>query len=275
MATLTFKLKGRLQQRVDVSPLTPEALADKTAAEIGRIELQCGNRKVVVDHLFEVRQDADGDKVCFEGDGAKFDYVGLGMSRGSIHVCGNAGAYLGHRMQGGMITIDGDVGIFCAAEMNGGKILVRGNAGDFVGGSLPGNRKGMAGGIVIIKGSAGQRAGDHLRRGVILIEGDAGGYLGSRMTAGTIAVMGAVGSYAGYGMKRGTLLLFTTPRSLSPTFNDCGSHTLGFVPLLLRSFQSMETCFSGLAGKAGRVRRYAGDLATLGKGEILVVLEYP
>ena len=275
MATHSFRLKTTLQQRLDVSPLTPEALADKGGAEIGAMELHYGNRKLPVDHLFDWRHDADdsdGARVCFEGDGGKLDYLGLGMSSGSILVRGNAGAYLGHRMKGGNIMVEGDVGVFCAAEMRGGEIQIRGNAGDFVGGSLPGNKKGMAGGVVIIKGSAGARIGDHMRRGVILIEGGAGSYLGSRMTAGTIAVKGAVGPYVGYGMKRGTLLLFTAPQSLLPTFNDCGSHTLGFVPLLLKSFESLETTFSDFAGKVGRVRRYAGDLAALGKGEILVVL---
>jgi formylmethanofuran dehydrogenase subunit C len=130
----------------------------------------------------------------------------------------------------------------------------------------------MQGGIVIVKGNAGERAGDHLRRGAILIEGNAGGYLGARMTAGTIGVLGKVGAYPGYAMKRGTLLLLQAPDAIPATFNDCGAHALGFLPLLLKGFQQYQTRFGALAAEVKRVRRYAGDLSGGGKGEILVVL---
>jgi formylmethanofuran dehydrogenase subunit C len=271
MNPLVLTLKSDPAQRLDVAPLSPEALAGKTTREIAAIELHCGNRKVRVGDVFEIRQPKDWVGLRFEGGNGKLDHVGVGMTSGSIHVQGSAGAYLGHRMKGGAITVEGDVGVFCAAEMKGGEIVIRGNAGDFVGGTLPGNKKGMAGGVVLIKGNAGDRIGDHMRRGVILIEGDAGGYLGSRMTAGTIGVKGVVGPYPGYGMKRGTLLLFNAPRTLLPTFNDCGRHKLGFVPLLLKSFQGLDSSFHEGAA-AGYVRRYAGDFASLGKGEILVVI---
>ena len=156
--------------------------------------------------------------------------------------------------------------------MKKGEILIKGSAGDFLGAALPGNKKGMSGGIVIVKGPVGDRTGDHMRRGVILIEGNAGSYLGSRMTAGTIAVLGTVGDYLGYAMNRGTLLLAQTPSAIPPTFNDCGTHTLGFIPLLLNSFQNRDTRFTELSDTLKRVRRYAGDWCCLGKGEILVVV---
>jgi formylmethanofuran dehydrogenase subunit C len=130
----------------------------------------------------------------------------------------------------------------------------------------------MAGGVVIVKGNVGDRVGDHLRRGAILIEGNAGNYLGSRMTAGTIAVLGEVGAHLGYAMNRGTVLLARTPASIPATFNDCGTHTLGFIPLLLKGFQGLETRFSEMSDTLKRVRRYAGDMCGLGKGEILVAL---
>jgi formylmethanofuran dehydrogenase subunit C len=122
----------------------------------------------------------------------------------------------------------------------------------------------------VVKGNVGDRTGDHMRRGAILIEGNAGNYLGSRMTAGTIAVLGTVGEHIGYAMGRGTLLLVHAPSAIPPTFNDCGTHTLGFIPLLLKSFQGLDTSFAGMADSLKRVRRYTGDLCSLGKGEILV-----
>ena len=117
----------------------------------------------------------------------------------------------------------------------------------------------------------GERVGDHLRRGQILIEGNAGDYLGSRMWAGTIAVMGQTGRYAGYAMRRGTLLFWQQPQ-LPATFNDCGSHTLSFLPLLFKSFKNLDSRFADTSLAFNRVRRYGGDLAATGRGEVLVKL---
>jgi formylmethanofuran dehydrogenase subunit C len=128
---------------------------------------------------------------------------------------------------------------------------------------------GMKGGIILVKGNAGQRVGDHLRRGLILIEGNAGDYCGSRMTAGTIAVMGNTGRYLGYAMRRGTLLLWNTPQ-LSASFNDCGAHTLAFLPILFNSFKTLNSKFADAAVGFNRVQRYAGDMAEIGQGEVLV-----
>jgi formylmethanofuran dehydrogenase subunit C len=91
------------------------------------------------------------------------------------------------------------------------------------------------------------------------------------MTAGTIAVLGEVGPYAGYAMGRGTLLLAKAPKSILPTFQDCGTHSLGFIPLLLRSLKPYDTVFFDRAEVLKRVHRYAGDFSALGKGEMLIM----
>jgi formylmethanofuran dehydrogenase subunit C len=122
---------------------------------------------------------------------------------------------------------------------------------------------------VLVKGNVGARAGDHMRRGQILIEGNAGDYCGSRMLAGTIAVMGNTGRYLGYAMRRGTLLLWNQPQ-LSATFNDCGSHTLAFLPILFASFKSLNSRFADSATAFNRVQRYGGDMGETGRGEVLV-----
>ncbi len=271
MTELTFSLKITPQQRVDVSPLTPDNLTGKTLDEIAAIELQTGNRKVRTDDIFAIEGD-DASGIVIKNASAKLDYIGKGNSSGKITVEGDAGAYLGFQLKGGVINVSGNVGAYAACELRNGEINIGGNAGDFLGAALPGNKKGMQGGVVIVKGDAGDRVGDHLRRGAILIEGSAGAYLGSRMTAGTIGVLGDVGAYPGYAMKRGTLLLIKAPISLPATFNDCGTHTLGFLPLLLKGFLGYQTQFGALAGTVKRVRRYAGDMSGAGKGEILVVI---
>lgn len=271
MSALTLTLKIELRQRLDVSPLTPDRLQGLSTTEIAALLLQYGKRTLTAGEAFEI-QGSDSAQLVFHKATGKLDYLGRGMSTGSIRVEGDAGSYLAMQMKGGKITVTGSVDAYAACEMKNGEVVIKGNAGDFLGAALPGNKKGMAGGIVLIKGNAGDRVGDHLRRGVILIEGNVGTYLGSRMTAGTIAVLGQVGDHIGYGMGRGTLLLAQAPASIPPTFNDCGSHTLGFIPLLLKSFSDLDTRFANMSDKLKRVQRYVGDFCSLGKGEILVAI---
>lgn len=271
MTVLTLTLKIELKQRLDVSPLIPERLQGLSLSEIGQIPLQYGNRTIPVSDVLQL-EGQSGDRLIFRKATGKLDYLGRSMCCGDITVEGDAGSYLAMQMKGGKITVSGNVDAYAACEMKNGDVMIRGNAGDFLGAALPGNKKGMAGGIVIVKGNVGDRAGDHLRRGAILIEGDAGAYLGSRMTAGTIAVLGTVGDHIGYAMGRGTLLLAQPPASIPPTFNDCGTHTLGFIPLFLKSLHGLDTRFADMSDRLKRVRRHAGDLCSLGKGEILVAL---
>lgn len=270
MTALTFTLKSAPQQRIDVGPLTPDKLAGLGLDAIGALALHTGNREVRADQLFAIAGQ-DTDRVVFAGDGTgKLDYVGAEMARGEIRVEGDVGSYAGMRMKGGKLGVLGNADAYAACELKNGTLVIEGNAGDFLGACLPGNKKGMAGGVVLVKGDAGDRVGDHMRRGVILIEGDAGGYLGSRMTAGTIAVLGRAGANIGYGMGRGTLLFAQAPAVLPATFNDCGTHTLGFIPLLIMGLKDLDTRFAGMGETLKRVRRYAGDMCHLGKGEILV-----
>lgn len=269
MSTLTFTLKSAPAQRIDGSPLTPEGLADKSLAEIAAIELVIGNRTERVDSLFEISGD-DSSNILIANSSDKLDFIGRNMMSGKILVEGNVGGYLGLFLDGGQIETTGDTGIYTACEMKSGQIKINGNTGDFVGGARPGYKNGMTGGTVIVTGNTGDRTGDHMRRGMILIEGDAGSYCGARMISGTIAVLGNVGIHLGYAMKRGTLLLTQAPaQGVSANFNDCGSHTLAFLPLLFSSFSNLDSKFATVKSFS-RVQRYAGDLAGIGMGEILI-----
>lgn len=268
MSALTFTLKYQPAQRVDMSPLTCHQLKDLSLNEIAALTLQNGKAKIRVDELFAI-SGSDSQNIVIKDSFAKLDFIGKELNSGSITVEGDVGAYCGIGMKSGNITVHGNAGIFAACEMKKGCLTIHGNAGDFLGGALPGNKMGMKGGTVLVKGNAGERVGDHLRRGVILIEGDAGDYCGSRMTAGTIAVMGQVGKHLGYAMRRGTVLLWQPPQ-LPATFNDCGSHTLAFLPLLFASFKNLNSKFADSASCFVRVQRYGGDMAEMGRGEILV-----
>jgi formylmethanofuran dehydrogenase subunit C len=269
MSALTFTLSNAPAQRIDCAPLTADGLEGKSLAEIASIELVSGNRTVRVDQLFEVTGD-DVEQIVFNNSNGKLDFIGKAMSKGQITVNGDAGAYVGQFMTAGDISVNGNSYYYTGCEMKGGQIKVNGNTGDFVGGARPGYKNGMTGGTIIIAGNSGDRTGDHMRRGYILIEGNAGNYCGSRMVSGTIAVLGQVGAHLGYAMKRGTLLLQQAPtQGISANFNDCGSHTLAFLPLMLASFKKLDSKFAEL-DTFSRVQRYAGDIGGIGMGEILV-----
>ena len=257
MSTLIFKLKQSPTQRIDCSALTPDHLEGKSPTDIAAIELPSGNRTVRADSVFDISGD-NVKHILFENSSEKLDFIGNQMSHGTIEIKGNVGAYFGAMMTNGYLLLTGNTGIYTACEMKGGQIKINGNAGDFVGGARVGQKNGMTGGTVIVTGDTGARTGDHMRRGYILIEGNAGDYCGSRMVSGTIGVLGSVGVHLGYGMKRGTLLLLKEAK-IPANFNDCGPHTLAFLPLMLASFNNLDTKFAKLE-VFSRVQRYAGDL---------------
>ena len=267
MSALTFTLKIQPRQRIDLSPLTPDNLAGKPAADIAAIELYSGKQKLRVYTVFDIAGD-DASNIVIKSSCSKLDFIGRGMKTGRITIQGDVGSYLGFQMRNGTIVLHGDADAFTASELAGGLIHIHGNVGDFLAAAIVGNKKGMKGGTVIVTGNAGERVGYQMRRGLLLIEGNVGSYCASRMLAGTIGVLGTVGGYVGYGMRRGTLLLTQTP-VLHATIQDCGSHTLPFLSLMFKSFGNLPTKFAKI--DKNRVQRYAGDLANDGKGEILVL----
>jgi len=268
MKALTLTLKNSPEQRIDMSPLACHLLKTLAVADIAALTLQSGKRKLRVDELFTI-EGLDNQQIIIKNSHEKLDFIGKELDGGSISVEGDAGAYLAMCMKSGEIKISGNAGLYAACEMKKGYLEVSGNVGDFLGAALPGNKMGMKGGTIVVKGNVGQRAGDHMRRGNILIEGNAGDYCGSRMTAGTIAVMGQTGRYLGYAMRRGTLLLWNQPQ-LTASFNDCGAHTLAFLPILFASFRTLNSRFSEVSQSFNRVQRYAGDMSEMGRGEVLV-----
>jgi len=267
MNALTLTLKNPLQFSVNCGALTPDNLANKSAAEIASIKLIYGNSTVLAGDLFEISGN-DTKHIVFKNASNKLDYIGAHMSTGKITIEGNAGAYLGFTMKNGEIHCTGSAEGYAACNMVNGLLKIDANVGDFVGAGSEGLRKGMRGGTVIIKGNAGDRVGDQMRRGLILIEGNVGDYCGSRMVAGTIGVLGSVGAYTAFNMHRGTLLLKNQP-TLHATVQNCGTHTLPYLSLLFKSFKKYNTQFSQLSSQ--RVQRFVGDAAYKGNGEVLIL----
>jgi formylmethanofuran dehydrogenase subunit C len=264
---LVLTLRERPDQRLDLAPLVPHRLAGMTAAEIERIELQTTRRRVAVGDIFRLGM-GDAAQIRIEGACDRLDRIGHEMTGGEIVVEGDVGARAGRLMTHGRLTVHGSVGPWAASGMNGGVIEIFGDAGDRLGGPIAGEVAGMRGGIVLVHGGAGERAGDRMRRGTIVVEGDAGASAGSRMIAGTLVVVGRSGPLPGYLMKRGTIVLGDKNEELSPTFIDCGVHDL-IAERLMAGF------IGGYSARAAKLfdrplRRFAGDMAVLGKGEIFI-----
>jgi formylmethanofuran dehydrogenase subunit C len=262
----TFSLHAEPDQRLDCAPLVPYRLAGLGAAEIPRIPLNTTRQKITAGDVFRIRS-GDPGSIRFEGGSERLDNIGEGLAAGLIEVEGRVGKAAGRNMSGGRLTIAGDAGPFAGSGCSGGHIEIRGDAGDFLGGPLPGEMQGVRGGLIIVRGRAGDRAGDRMRRGIVVIERSAGDYAGSRMIAGTLMVLGATGRLPGYLMRRGSLLLAEKP-SFSPTFLPCGAFEFGFTRLFADHLKSESRAAARLL--KGSFERYAGDMAVLGKGEVLV-----
>jgi formylmethanofuran dehydrogenase subunit C len=267
MKPLTLTLRQHPDQRLDLSPLVPNLISGKSAAEIERIELQTTRWRVSVGDLFRLRM-GDAERIRIENACDRLDRIGHAMTGGEMFVEGDAGVQAGRLMAGGNLTITGNTGPWAASGMKSGQLEIRGATGAFLAAPLAGEMAGMRGGLVVVRGGAGERAGDRMRRGTIVIEGDAGAYAGSRMIAGSLIVGRKAGPLPGFLMKRGSVVLGAGCEVMSPTFVDCGRHEL----LAMRLWAGILHPHSKKAATLLRrpLQRLAGDMAVLGKGEIFI-----
>ena len=263
MSALQLRLREEPPERLDLSPLTPKALAGLSEAEIERIRVGTSRFGLCLGDCFAVKA-GDVEAIRIEGGSARLDNLGEGLAGGSIEVEGRVGQRLGRAMQGGTIRVAGSAGPFAGTAARGGTIVIEGDAAERAGGALHGAMVGLDGATLVIRGLAGPRLGDRMRHGLIVAEA-AGDYVGSRMIAGTI-VAGTVGDFPGYGMRRGTLLVGAHGLAVA-SFVETGVHQLVFARLLHRTVRPIAPHLADLA--SDRVKRLSGDLATLGKGELL------
>ena len=268
MSALTLRLRDAPPVPIDLSGLTPDALAGATPATIARRPLP-GQRRLKVGDLFEIRG-AVGATLVFEDLTAACHRLGAHLAGGRIEASGTVGAELGRGLQAGEIRLEGDAGEAVGAGMRGGHITVLGHAGARVGGTMAGATHGMNGGTIHIAGDAGPCAGERMRRGLLLIGGAAGSTAGDRMLAGTVIVGGACGADPGLGNRRGSLLLCRPPAAMTATYNDCGSFELAVMALLTAHVATLDRKLARRLEPMRRARRWCGDLAHGGKGEILL-----
>lgn len=267
MSGLNLRLKAPVGARLDLSAITPAKLTGLSSHDIANLPVGMGKHPLRLADAFDISGNA-GELIVIEGSGAALDFAGAGLTHGMVRINGNVGAYAGRGMSGGKIEINGNAGNYLGGAMKGGFIHVAGNAGDGVGAVLPAERFGMAGGTVVIGGNIGARAGDRMRRGTIVVKGTTGAHAGTRMLGGTIWAEGGLGADPGLMMRRGTLITPKVERLL-PTFVDCGRHDLLVTKILSRH---LKTELQDLAPPPlpVLVRKIGGDMATIGRGEILL-----
>lgn len=262
MSALTLRLREEPPERLDLSGLLP-ALTAGGASGLASLPVGTSRMGLRLGDCFEVSGE-DGLDLRIEGGSPRLDRVGAGLAEGTLTVEGDVGQRLGQGMTGGTLRVLGSAGPFAGAGATAGLISIEGDAGERAGGAFFGAPVGLDGATLLISGRSGPFLGDRMRRGLI-VTGAAADYAGARMVGGTI-VAGTAGAAPGYAMRRGTLLVGEHGPLISG-FVPTGTHRLVFARLLQRTLQALAPHLAGLA--EGDLDRHAGDLATLGKGELL------
>lgn len=256
--------------RVDLRGVTPAALCPLGHGDVARFGVTQGNHRLALGELFDiaiVARDRAAAELTLEGDLGRTDWIGWQMTEGLLRVEGDAGDYVACGMRGGELSVSGNAGDFAASELAGGHVTIGGNARDFVAASLPGSIDGMRGGALTILGNAGERLADRMRRGTVVVFGAAGAYTASRMVAGTLAIAGDCGEHLAYGMRRGTVLCLGRHPEAASTFGTTHHDIRVYWSLLRRHLAQAGGVFAQLPATVPR--RFVGDMAADGKGELL------
>jgi formylmethanofuran dehydrogenase subunit C len=264
---LTLTLKDQPHVPLEAEVISPDVVANLTPAEVRALPVLLGKRRCRLDDWFDVAGDA-GDEIEVRGDAGRVKWIGRGMTRGRVTVVGNAGMHLGAYMAGGAIEVTGNAGDWVGGEMGGGTIRVRGGAGGQLGAAYRGSPSGMSGGTILVGGSAGIELGMRMKRGLIAVGGKVRDFAGLQMKGGTIVLMGGAEIRTGAWMARGTIVSLV-PLRLLPTFAAAGPYHPTFLRLYARHLRPLGFALP-CEPHEGAYRRYTGDAAVPGKGEVLV-----
>lgn len=247
---IVARLRAPLDGRVDFTDTFAGDWQSLPSADLARRPLQvAGHGAANFGDLFDVSGTASG-ALRLEGDLSRADRIGAGLA-------------------GGTVTVAGDVGDEAGLGMSGGALVIEGSAGRRTGAAATGYRRGITGGEIVVRGSVGPEAGAAMRRGLIAVGGDAADYAGLGLIAGTIVVFGASGPGAGQWSKRGSIVSLGTVTPPATYVYAC-TYRPPYVGLMLARLRTVFGMPVNDAHITGEYRRYSGDFAELGKGEILI-----
>lgn len=249
MSGLIARATAALPGAADCSAVLAGAWTALNAAELARRPVVLAGRGAVpLGELCTVTGEPDGT-IHFTGAFGLADRLGAGLTEGAV-------------------TVEGGVGDEAGLGMAGGSLCIHGDAGARAGAAAAESRRGMTGGELIVQGSVGDGAGALMRRGLLVVGGRTGPHGGAGMIAGTIVAFGAMGPAVGLWSKRGSIVALGDV-AIPSTYRYACTYQPAHVRLLLSRLKRVY----GLAVEArhlsGFYRRYSGDLADLGKGEIL------
>jgi formylmethanofuran dehydrogenase subunit C len=264
---IALLLKEQPAVPLEAETISPDVTADLAHDAVCALPVFLGKRQCRLDDFFNV-EGAASDQIEVHGDASKVKWMGRGMTRGRLRIVGNAGMHLGAYMKGGTIEVSGNASDWVGAEMVEGLIRIGGNAGGQVGAAYRGSLAGMKGGTILVGGSAGLEVGMRMRRGIIAIAGAARDFAGLQMKGGTIFLLGGAELRSGAWMTRGTIVSLV-PIPLLPTFAFACAYNPPFLRLYAKHMQTLGYKVPYEA-EHGTYRRYTGDTAVPGKGEILV-----
>ena len=159
MSELSFTLKPNVTQPIDCRLLTPNNLANLSAAEVENLSLLHTKNSAKIGDYFDV-SGLDASHIIFKKSNQQLDFIG-------------------HKMTRGQITIEGDCGDFLGGQMRGGRIICQGSAKDRVGDQ-------MRRGLILIEGNTSDYCGSRMIAGTIGVYGNVGRYVGFAMKRGTI-----------------------------------------------------------------------------------------
>jgi len=143
-----------------------------------------------------------------------------------------------------------------------------GNAGDRLGAGRLAAARGMSGGEIIVRGNAGAEIGAKMRRGTVIVAGNAGPRAGIGVIAGNVIVFGSAGEDPGRFNKRGTIVVCGGV-TVAPTYRyDC-TYRPPHLAVTMVHLKSRRKFAIDDDVSTARFRRYTGDMAELGRGEIL------
>ncbi|HEY7896202.1 MAG TPA: formylmethanofuran dehydrogenase subunit C [Gemmatimonadaceae bacterium] len=270
---ITLTLRAPVARRLEVEGIAPNALATLDESDIARLPVWDGPHTVPLGDVFQVRG-GRSDRVRVSGDLSMIDAVGAGMTAGELQVEGSVGRYAGTRMAGGVLRVAGDAGYGAGLEMTGGLLDIAGNAGDRLGAGRLAAARGMAGGEIVVRGNAGAEIGATMRRGTVVVAGDAGPRAGLGMIAGNVIVLGRAGEDAGRFNKRGTIAVFGRV-SVPSTYRFACTYCPPHIAVTVAHLRTHRGLVIADDEPTARFRRYSGDMAELGRGEILARGEEP
>ncbi len=263
---LVLSLKDEPHVPLEAEAISPDRLAGLTNEAVRALAVHLGKRTLRLDEIFTV-EGSGSDELEIRGDLTKVKWIGRGMTRGKVTIVGNVGMHLGAYMKGGSIEVRGNASDWVGGEMTGGLIHIRGNAGGQVGAAYRGSMSGMNRGTILIEGSAGIEVGMRMKRGMIVVKGPVRDFAGLQMKGGTLFLLGGAEIRTGAWMIRGTIVTLA-PIRLLPTFSYACAYDPTFLHLYGRRLAALGVNLP-TDERAGLYRRYLGDAAVPGKGEIL------